>query len=117
MSTESPKAIDGSASEFWHALLNPALQQDHEFAENFLQTLRAAKLTFGNRVHCPFLRPFFLSPEDEARVRHATEILARLGERLASLAMDDKSLFSQFHLRPEEERLVRLPAGGGPAST
>jgi hypothetical protein len=36
---------------------------------------------------------------------------------VASLAMDDRSLVSQFHLRPEEERLVRLPAGGGPAST
>ncbi|HEV3419470.1 MAG TPA: hypothetical protein VG075_04145 [Candidatus Acidoferrum sp.] len=50
-------------------------------------------------------------------MRHATETLARLGERLASAALRDNSLLAQFHLRPEEERLVRLPAGKGLAST
>jgi hypothetical protein len=103
--------------EYWNDLLRPMLEESPGFPNKFLKELKEAKLTFGNRVHCPFLRPFFLSPEAEARVRHATETLARLGERMASLAMDDKTLFTQFHLRPEEERLVRLPAGGGPAST
>jgi hypothetical protein len=117
MSTASPKAIDGSASEFWHALLNPALQQDHEFAENFLQTLLAAKLTFGNRVHCPFLRPFFLSLQDENCVRPVAETIAELGERVTVAALADKNLFAQFHLRPQEERLARLPTGYGRVST
>src|SRR6202049_3396268 len=117
MSTESPKAIDGSASEFWHALLNPALQQDHEFAENFLQTLRAAKLTFGDRVHCPFLRPFFLSTEDEAHVRPVAETLAELGERVALAALADDKLFGQFHLPAEEARVAGLPGGNGRVST
>jgi hypothetical protein len=103
--------------ESWNALLRPLLQESPDFPKNFLKELQDSKLTFGNRVHCPFLRPFFLSPQDEARVRHATETLARLGERLATAAMEDQSLFAQFHLRPEEERLVRLPAGKGPAST
>jgi uncharacterized circularly permuted ATP-grasp superfamily protein len=103
--------------EFWNELLRPLLEESPDFPKKFLKELQDAKLTFGNRVHCPFLRPFFLSPQDEAQVRHATETLARLGERLASSALEDNSLFSQFHLRPEEERLVRLPAGGGPAST
>ena len=62
MSTALPKPIDGTPAEYWHALLHPALKKDHNFAENFLKELRAAKLTFGDRVHCPFLRPFFLSP-------------------------------------------------------
>lgn len=104
-------------AESWNDLLRPLLKESPDFPKKFLQELQDAKLTFGNRVHCPFLRPFFLSPQDEARVRHATETLARLGERLASAALEDKSLFAQFHLRPEEERLVRLPAGKGPAST
>lgn len=103
--------------ERWNALLRPLLKESPDFPKNFLQDLQDAKLTFGNRVHCPFLRPFFLSPQDEARVRAATETLARLGERLATAALADDSLFAQFHLRPEEERLVRLPAGRGPAST
>ena len=103
--------------ESWNGFLRPLLQESPDFPRKFLQALQDAKLTFGNRVHCPFLRPFFLSPQDEARVRHATETLARLGERLAAAAMEGQSLFAQFHLRPEEERLVRLPAGNGPAST
>jgi hypothetical protein len=115
---ESRTSVSGQDPiESWNELLIPLLEESPDFPKKFLKALQDAKLTFGNRVHCPFLRPFFLSPEDEARVRHATETLARLGERLASAALEDDSLFVQFHLRPEEERLVRLPAGRGPAST
>jgi hypothetical protein len=114
----SPTSASGrDPVESWNELLRPLLKESPDFPKQFLKDLQDAKLTFGNRVHCPFLRPFFLSPEDEARVRHATETLARLGERLASAALRDNSLFAQFHLRPEEERLVRLPAGKGLAST
>jgi len=103
--------------EYWDELLRPALEKAPDFPKKFIKELRAAKLTFGKRVHSPFLRPFFLSVEDEERVRRATEVIARLGERMAVLALEDKSLLAQFHLRPEEERLVRMPAGRGPAST
>jgi hypothetical protein len=109
--------MDGTAAEYWHALLHPALQNDRAFAENFLKELRAAKLTFGDRVHCPFLRPFFLTPQDEARVRPVAETIAELGERVALAALADEKLFPQFHLRPEEARLARLPGGNGRVST
>jgi uncharacterized circularly permuted ATP-grasp superfamily protein len=114
----SPTSASGQDPvEFWNGLLQPLLEESPDFPKQFLKDLQDAKLTFGNRVHCPFLRPFFLSPQDEDRVRYATETLARFGERVAIAALEDKSLFAQFHLRPEEERLVRLPAGNGPAST
>src|SRR6202007_2180562 len=87
------------------------------FADQFLARLRAAKLTFGDRVHCPFLRPFFLSPEEEQHVRIVAETIAALGERVAAAALEDRALFAQFHLRPEEDRLARLHAGYGFAST
>ncbi len=76
-----------------------------------------AKLTFGRRVHCPFLRPFFLSPQDEERVRRVAETIAAVAERVTMAALEDNSLFQQFHLRPEEERLARMATGYGPAST
>jgi hypothetical protein len=116
MSTASPK-FTGNAAEYWDALLRPALENDRAFADNFLTELRAAKLTFGDRVHCPFLRPFFLSPEDEARVRPVAETIAELGERVALAALAEEKLFVQFHLRPEEARLARLPGGTGRVST
>jgi len=85
--------------------------------EDLFERMRKAKLTFGDRVHCPFLRPFFLSPEDEERVRTVAETIAGLGERVVSAALDDQHIFAQLHLREEEERLVRIHVGYGPAST
>jgi len=102
---------------YWNELLRPALEKTPDLPKKFLRDVRAARLTFGKRVHCPFLRPVFLAPQDEERVRAAAEVIAKLGERVAALALEEKALLAQFHLRPEEERLVRLPAGRGPAST
>ena len=85
--------------------------------EDLFRRMRRANLTFGDRVHCPFLRPFFLSPDDEGRVRTVSEAIAELGERVVVAALDDKHLFAQLHLREEEERLARIHTGFGPAST
>jgi uncharacterized circularly permuted ATP-grasp superfamily protein len=104
-------------AEQWHALLKPQVAGSREFTEHFYAKLKAEKLTFGNRVHCPFLRPFFLSAEDEQRVRTVAEKMAELGERVAAAALEDASLFKQFYLREGEERLARMHAGYGPAST
>ncbi len=117
MSAAAPAAMASNPAEYWHELLRPVLDKSPDFTEVFFARLRAAKLTFGERVHCPFLRPFFLSPEDEQRVRVVAETVAALGERVVTAALQDASLLAQLHLRPAEERLVRLPAGPGRAST
>ena len=104
-------------AEHWHALLKPQVAESRWFTEHFYAKLRAEKLTFGNRVHCPFLRPFFLSPEDEQRVRTVAEKMAELGERVAAAALSEPALFKQFHLREAEERLARMHTSYGPAST
>jgi uncharacterized circularly permuted ATP-grasp superfamily protein len=101
----------------WNDLLEVLLKKSSDFPSQFLDQLRAAKMTFGDRVHCPFLRPFFLSPADELLVREVSETIAKLGERVVTASLDDKSLFAQFHLRQEEERLARLSGGYGLAST
>lgn len=85
--------------------------------EDLFERMRKAKLIFGERVHCPFLRPFFLSPQDEERVRTVAERIAELSERVVVAALDDRHIFAQLHLSQEEERLARIPAGYGPAST
>jgi hypothetical protein len=105
------------AAQQWDKCLRPVLKKSPGFPRTFLGRLRAAKLTFGRRVHCPFLRPFFLSPADEARVRRVAETIASVAERVTSAALRDEPLFRQFHLRPEEERLARMTTGFGPAST
>ncbi len=116
-SAPTASALPPSPVEDWHAILKSTLLRVPALPEDLFKRMRRAKLTFGDRVHCPFLRPFFLSPEDEARVRTVSETIADLGERITTTALDDKHLFAQLHLREEEERLARIPTGFGRAST
>ena len=116
-SPQADVATTLNPAKHWDHLLRPLVKNSTSLAEKFLQDVRAAKLTFGDRVHCPFLRPVFLSPQDEQRLRSVAEAIVVMAERLTRQAMEDNSLFQQFHLRPEEERLVRLNPGPGPAST
>ena len=53
----------------------------------------------------------------KTRVRRVVETIAAVAERVTAAAFEDNSLFQQFHLRPEEERLARMKAGFGRAST
>ncbi len=117
MRTAKPRATGNpDPVEYWDELLRPLVKKSPELAKHFLEEVRAANLTFGNRVHCPFLRPVFLSPQDEERVRKVAETIAAIAERLTSAALEDTSLFGQFHLRSEEERLARMNGGYAPAS-
>jgi uncharacterized circularly permuted ATP-grasp superfamily protein len=113
----TPSIVPRNPADDWTGILKSMLLRLPALPEDLFKRLSRAKLTFGDRVHCPFLRPFFLSPEDEERVRSVSETIADLGERVVTAALEDKHLFAQFHLRPEEERLARLPVGYGRAST
>ena len=115
--TNPVSTVSSPAAELWHKLLKQELAQSPRFTEEFDGQLRAAKLTFGNRVHCPFLRPFFLYPEDEQRVRVVAERMAEFGERVANSALADAALLGQLHLREAELRLIRLGKPHGFAST
>jgi uncharacterized circularly permuted ATP-grasp superfamily protein len=115
--TSPVNSISSAAAEQWHKLLKTELRKSPKLTDNFRATLQAKRLTFGNRVHCPFLRPFFLSPEDEQRVRVVAEKMVELAERVADAALKGAGLLGQFHLREEELRLIRLGKTAGPAST
>jgi len=116
-STHAAVTANPNPVEYWDKILRPLVKRSTSLADKFLADVRAAKLTFGDRVHCPFLRPVFLSSEDEQRLRSVAEAIVVIAERIAREAMQDAALLQQFHLRPEEERLVRLNPGAGPAST
>jgi hypothetical protein len=101
----------------WHALLRPDVELQPQYAREFASSMRARKLTFGDRVHCPFLRPFFLSETDEARMRTAAEAIAAAGERVVQAALESRDVFDQLGMTEAETRLVRLEPGYGVAST
>ena len=79
--------------------------------------MRERRLTFGGRLLCPFLRPFFFSPEDEQRVARAASLLYTLGERVAAAAIDDAPLLAELGLSEAEISLAAIDPGYGVAST
>ena len=79
--------------------------------------MRERRLTFGGRLLCPFLRPFFLDANDEARVRDAAETLWTCGERVAAAAMRDRTLLDDLSLSDEERRLAEIDPRYTVAST
>jgi hypothetical protein len=103
--------------ETWHAVLQSGDEATPEYCVGFAASMRARKLTFGDRIHCPFLRPFFLTAADDARVRRAAETLAVLGERVTREALQSRALFEQLGVTEAEERLVRMDPGYETAST
>src|SRR5260370_8246250 len=109
MSSASPRPVlPPTRAEEWHVILKATCLRVPALPEDLLKRMRRARLTFGDRVHCPFLRPFFLSPEDEERVRTVAETIADLGERITSAALEAKHLFPQFHLRQDQHRLPQI---------
>lgn len=102
--------------EAWRAALQPE-DATPEACRELAAGMRTRKLTFGDRIHCPFLRPFFLSAADEARIRRAAETLASLGERVARAAGDSPALMAQLGVTDAEERLLRIDPGYGTVST
>jgi uncharacterized circularly permuted ATP-grasp superfamily protein len=103
------------ARERWMAAL--AELRGADLCDTLAEKMRAARLTFGGRLLCPFLRPFFIDASDEARVARAAEAVAALGERVASAAFEWPELLEELALTPEELRLVRIDPGYARAST
>ncbi len=101
----------------WHALLRPDEELTPRFTSAFAASMRARKLTFGQRVHCPFLRPFFLSAADEARIRAAAEAIAALGERVVRAALESDDIYEQLGMTEAEDALVDIDPGYQTAST
>ena len=101
--------------DLWHGQLTDGVAR--ELCASLDRRMRDARLTFGGRLLCPFLRPFFLEAVDEPRVTDAAETLWRLGERVAAAALEDDALLQQLALTDDEIRLVRMDPGYAIAST
>ena len=101
----------------WHGLLRPDEELTARFTGAFAAAMKARKLTFGQRVHCPFLRPFFLTAADEARMRVAAETIATLGERVVQAAFESDDIYHQLGITEAEDALVDIEPGYRTAST
>jgi hypothetical protein len=105
--TETQRSAD--PIETWHAAVRDGAGA--RLCGSLAERMRQARLTFGGRLLCPFLRPFFLGPSDEARVKHAAETLWRLGERVTDAAREDPRLLTELRLSDEEIALAEIDPG------
>jgi uncharacterized circularly permuted ATP-grasp superfamily protein len=105
---QTPQTQPPSPADVWHGLLRPDVELAPAFCNELNARMRAGRLVFGDRIHCPFLRPFFLTAEDEQRVRTVAESMAALGERVVKQSLADPRLLAQSALSPAEERLARI---------
>jgi uncharacterized circularly permuted ATP-grasp superfamily protein len=103
------------AIQHWSALVHGSI--DRTLCASLADRMRGARLTFGGRLLCPFLRPFFLTLAEEARIAHAAETLWRLGERVARVAFERPELLDDLGLNDAERRLASIDPGYPTAST
>src|SRR5262249_16377106 len=89
-----------SPIDHWHRLLRD--EAAGELCAFVTAEQRARRLRFGDRVLCPFLRPFFLTEADEARVTRVVATLWTLGERVARVALERPGMLAQLALSDDE---------------
>ena len=101
----------------WMSLLGQGGELTEPWWTAHAQNMRDARLVFGDRLSCPFLRPLFMEAQDEARQRAACEVVAQAGERIIREAMKDETLLGAFGLSDAERALVAIDPGYAYAST
>ena len=104
-----------SPIDVWDSLL--AGVDASAMCERLSAQMRERRLRFGDRAICPFLRPFFLDAADEARVRHVSEMLWTLGERVANVAAGSPEMLEELALSDAEIRLAQIDPGYKTTST
>src|SRR5256885_325324 len=107
--------MSNSPSGLWDSLL--ANDDAAAMCRRLSTQMRERRLRFGDRVICPFLRPFFLDAADEERVRGVAEMLWRLGERVAREAIATPQMLTDLALSDDEIRLAMIDPGYATTST
>jgi hypothetical protein len=97
------------AVEDYDRLLRDEKGHLQEFQANLADRLRAAKLTFGGRLLCPFLRPNFVSPVAYEQIRTVCRHIFQAVEKVqADLG---EALWDRVDLTPAERELVAIDPG------
>jgi hypothetical protein len=97
------------AVDDYHALLRDERGLVQELEARFFERMRAAKLTFGGRVLCPFLRPNFVAPAEYEEVRGVCRAIFAAIEKVE--ARLGEGLWERVDLQPEERELVAIHPG------
>ena len=98
-----------SAVADYDRLLQDEKELVEEVDDRLFERMRQARLTFGGRVLCPFLRPNFVSPEVYEQVRDVCRgILGAIEKAEARLGTE---LWDRVDLTPAERELMAIEPG------
>jgi hypothetical protein len=97
------------AADDYHALLRDDRALVEELEERFFDRMRQAKLTFGGRVLCPFLRPNFVSPAVYEEIRRVCRGIFRAIEKVEERL--GPGLWDRVDLTAEERELAAIDPG------
>jgi hypothetical protein len=97
------------AVDHYHALLRDERELREDVEARFLERMRAANLTFGGRVLCPFPRPNLVSPAVYEQIRGVCRRIFRAIEKAE--ARLGQELWSRVDLSEEERELVSIDPG------
>ena len=97
------------AADDYHRLLRDDRGLVEELQHRFFDRMREAKLTFGGRVLCPFLRPNFVSPAVYEEIRGVCRGIFRAIEKAE--ARLGEGLWDRVDLTPQERELAAIDPG------
>jgi hypothetical protein len=97
------------AADDYHRLLRDDRGLVQELEQRFEGRMREAKLTFGGRVLCPFLRPNFVSPAVYEEIRGVCRGIFRAIEKAEERL--GQGLWDRVDLTPEERELAAVDPG------
>jgi uncharacterized circularly permuted ATP-grasp superfamily protein len=104
MDEQTARAVDE-----YDRLLRDEKAQVQELQANLADRLRAAKLTFGGRLLCPFLRPNFVSPAAYEQIRSVSRSIFQAVEKVESEL--GEGLWDRVDVTPAERELVSIHPG------
>jgi hypothetical protein len=101
--------VAARAIDAYHGLLRDEKALAEELEARFVERMRAARLTFGGRVLCPFPRPNFVAPGDYENIRGVCRDIFQAIEKVeARLGLE---LLARVGVSDDERELVAIDPG------
>ena len=101
--------LTARAADDYDRLLRDEKAHVQELQANLADRLRAAKLTFGGRLLCPFLRPNFVSPASYEQIRGVCRHIFQAVEKVETEL--GPALWDRVDLTAAERELVAIHPG------
>src|SRR5215467_5139494 len=95
----------------YHKILESDAHRDLSWAKELQAQMEAAKLSFGGRLICPFLRPHFITRRQYDSLVKTGETLISAVDRTQQMALDNPSLLARLELLPAEKMLAAIDPG------